>query len=273
MATTGRSEIDRPSAEEVLARINENGTADLILICEHASNTIPAELDGLGLSEETRLSHAAWDPGALGVAVALSEMFDAPLIASRVSRLVYDCNRPPEAPSAMPERSEIHVIPGNAGLTEADRRARAERYYFPFRDAVAAAIARKLATGRPPALVTIHSFTPVFHGVHRSVEVGILHDSDARLADRLLDAAAADGALRVARNEPYGPADGVTHTLLVHALPHRLENAMIEFRNDLIATPDAQRAMARRFAGWLRAALPGLAEAASDARADAGRAG
>ena len=87
----------------------ENAAAkgDVLLVCEHASATIPQKFGTLGLLPEVLSSHAAWDPGALAVARLLSEKLDATLVYQRFSRLVYDCNRPPESPSAMPVKSEI----------------------------------------------------------------------------------------------------------------------------------------------------------------------
>lgn len=240
---------------------NESGDGPFLLVCEHASNVIPAEYDALGLDAAALRSHIAWDPGALAVADELARLLDAPLVAARVSRLVYDCNRPPEAPSAMPEESEIYRIPGNAGLTHEARRARADAVYFPFRDT----LARTIDGHGAPAIVTIHSFTPVWRGVSRAVEIGILHDDDSRLADAMLaiaDEGGDGGGLVVRRNEPYGPEDGVTHTLREHAMPRGLANVMIEVRNDLIATDADARAMAARLAGWLKAAEAALARVA-----------
>jgi predicted N-formylglutamate amidohydrolase len=237
--------VDSASVAGVVEVINPQGTSDVVLVCEHASSFIPLEFHDLGLGREELASHIAWDPGALAVARTMSARLDAVLVAQRVSRLVYDCNRPPESASAVPEESEIYRVPGNTGLTAAARRARAARYYFPFRDTLAAVIDKRLAAGRSPVVVTIHSFTPIFRGVARDVEIGILHDIDARLADALLAAGAGDGSRVMRRNEPYGPADGVTHTLIEQAVSRRLLNVMIEIRNDLIRDPDQQAAMAR----------------------------
>jgi len=84
---------------------NPDGQSPVVLVCEHASHYIPAQFDGLGLSDDARHSHAAWDPGAMGVALLMAKQMDAALVASGVSRLVYDCNRPPTAIDAMPARS------------------------------------------------------------------------------------------------------------------------------------------------------------------------
>ncbi len=211
-----------------------------LILCEHASNHIPARYEGLGLDRKDRDSHAAWDPGALAVAQHLSDALNSPLIASAVSRLVYDCNRPPEAPSAMPEKSELIDVPGNKNLTKAQRQERVDTVYTPFCDAVTAQITAR----KPEILITMHSFTPVYYGKPRVCEIGILHDDDTRLADVMLAHAHLTPHLRVERNVPYGPEDGVTHSLKLHGLDHSLPNVMIEIRNDLIASPGQQKAMA-----------------------------
>lgn len=231
--------------------INAAGAAPVVLVCEHASNHIPAQLSSLGLSENVRKSHVAWDPGAMAVSKRLSVLLDAPLVASKISRLVYDCNRPPTAPGAMPIKSEIFDIPGNAGLDDDARADRVARYYDPFR----ATLAGTLAKGSNPVLITIHSFTPIYLGQQRAVEIGVLHDSDARLADQMLAVAGKHTDMVVLRNNPYGPEDGVTHTLKEHAIGAGLLNVMLEIRNDRIATSQQQDDIAQMLAGWLRAAL------------------
>ncbi len=236
--------------------VNTNATSSIVLVCEHASAFIPQEYNDLGLTQEARLSHAAWDPGARGVAVELSAKLNAVLVASRISRLVYDCNRPPGHANAMPARSEIYDVPGNFNLSEAEKNKRHDLYYLPFRNAVADAVAGVAH----PLLVTIHSFTPVYHGVHRQVEIGILHDDDDRLANAMLDRADQHTKHLVKRNEPYGPVDGVTHTVAEHATPRSYPNVMIEVRNDLIATPETQAKIASQLAGWLIEAVQSLDE-------------
>ena len=234
------------TGDHVLA-VNPMGKSPIVLVCEHATNFIPASFDALGLSDADQKSHAAWDLGAMSVARCLSKILDAPLIASSVSRLVYDCNRPPTATDAMPARSEVIDIPGNRNLSQAERAARTEVYYRPFQAALGAVI-RQITK---PIIVTVHSFTPVFHGELRSVEIGVLHDSDARLADALLSIAHQHPGAVVRRNEPYGPEHGVTHTLQEHAIEDGRLNVMLEIRNDLIATPEQQIKMSTTLANWI----------------------
>lgn len=252
---SGSSLLD-PAEEAPVAIRRPHGASDIVLVCEHASRRLPKALGTLGLDRETLESHIAWDIGGLAVAERLSDALDATLIAQTYSRLAYDCNRPPESAAAVPATSEVFAVPGNRDLTPAALKARADTFYHPFQDTVAAIVAARRAAGRHVAVVTIHTFTPVYFGAQRLVEIGVLHDTDARLADALLAALAgrAEG-LRVERNEPYGPADGVTHTLRLQALPHGLLNVMIEIRNDLVRSAEGQDKLARILRDSLAAAL------------------
>ena len=227
----------------------------VVLVCEHASPFIPEAFNDLGIVSAAKRSHVAWDPGAMAVAKAMAQDLDAVLVASKVSRLVYDCNRPPEAADAMPIRSEAFDVPGNVGLTQSDKDARVAQFYTPFKDTLANEIAQRSG----PVIVTIHSFTPVYNGQARDVEIGVLHDSDSRLADAILGVA---DTFDVRRNAPYGPEDGVTHTLKEHAIKHGHLNVMIEVRNDLIADAKSQSAMAATLTRWVSKAIDAVEAAA-----------
>jgi predicted N-formylglutamate amidohydrolase len=235
---------------------NSDARGRVILVCEHASRRLPKTLGTLGLTQEALESHIAWDPGALAVSRNMAKSLDATLVFQRFSRLVYDCNRPPESPAAMPEKSEVFDISGNIGLDQAARDARTEALYFPFREKLSRLVESRIAAGRAPVIVTMHSFTPVYFGKPRAVEIGILHDSDARLADAMLAAAGTQSLYNIRRNEPYGPEDGVTHTLKEHGLSNGLLNVMIEVRNDLIRDEVDQGVVADYLAGLLIESLP-----------------
>ncbi len=231
---------------------------DLVLVCEHASNAFPAAWGDLGLTEAQREAHIAWDPGALPVARALAEVLNATLVEARVSRLIYDLNRPPHSRGAMPEVSEIFEIPGNRDLSEAARLARTRAIYLPFHDALRAHLAERLAARHPTQIITVHSFTPIYHGTQRAVEFGVIHDADPSLAEAIVAEARAQTPLKTELNAPYSAADEVTHTLALHATPMGLRNAMLEIRNDLIATPETQKSMAQTLAPVLKSAFERL---------------
>jgi predicted N-formylglutamate amidohydrolase len=244
--------LDGEEAPAVL--VNAGGRSAYVLICEHASNRLPKRLGTLGLPESDLQRHIAWDLGAEQVARRLSRLTDAPLVLQRYSRLAYDCNRPPDAADAMPEVSETTQIPGNRNLSPADKLARIREIYRPFHGAIADLLDRRAAEGVRSMVVTIHSFTPVYKGRRRTVELGVLHDQDTVLSHRLIRSfPGVDARL----NEPYGPTDGVLHTLTLHAAPRQLRRVMIEIRNDLISNEQGQDQWAERLSASLgQAAAP-----------------
>jgi predicted N-formylglutamate amidohydrolase len=223
--------------------VNGGGQSTCVLIAEHAANRLPKTLGTLGLQPSDLERHIAWDIGAEEVARRLSRLIDAPLVLQRYSRLAYDCNRPPDSADAMPEISETTHIPGNRNLSPADKLARIREIYRPFHAAIADLLDRRAAQGTRSMVVTVHSFTPAYKGKPRAVELGILHDRDARLAKRLITSFPGVDARF---NEPYGPTDGVLHTLTVHAAPRGLEHVMIEMRNDLVSDERGQQQWAER---------------------------
>jgi predicted N-formylglutamate amidohydrolase len=232
---------------------NPGGKGRFVFTCDHASNMLPPEFGTLGLPEAELSRHIAWDPGALPVARRLAEMLDAVLVETCVSRLVLDCNRPLDAPDLIPSVSETTVIPGNADLSEVEREARIARCWRPFHDAVDSVVVRRLAAGQETWIVSVHSFTPVYKGVARPWQIGIIHDEDARLAAPLIAALKAGGDLTVGVNEPYSPADRVYFTLEKHARPRGLPCAMLEIRNDEIADEASQEKWAALLAQTLGA--------------------
>jgi predicted N-formylglutamate amidohydrolase len=227
----------------------------LVIVCEHAANVFAPQWGDLGLSAAQRMAHIAWDPGALGLARGLARRLDAVLVHAPISRLIYDLNRAPDQPGAMARRSEVHDIPGNQNLTPAERAARTAAIYQPFHHGLHALITDRIARGLRPVVVTVHSFTPVYFGARREVEFGVIHDEDPSLALAIVRAAKARTTLRTELNAPYSAADDVTHTLRLQATPYRLPNAMLELRNDLIATPAAEDTMAEMLAPVIAAAL------------------
>ena len=246
----------QPSLNPFLPVIErKDGRGQIVLICEHASNMVPAAWGTLGLSQVQLSSHIAFDLGALGLARGLSRRLDATLIHVPVSRLVYDCNRAPDMHGAVPVRSEIHDIPGNVAISPEERLARTQTVYLPFQNCLHNLLAERIALGRRPVVVTIHSFTPVYFGKKRAVEFGVIHDDNPAYAFALVRAARQTTQLVTELNAPYSAADDVTHTLRVAATPYGLQNAMLEIRNDLIASAAAQDAMAEVLAPVLNMGL------------------
>jgi len=231
------SQVDVPP----VSLFNENGRARVLLVCEHACSYIPARFDNLKLSDDVLQSHAAVDIGALDLAKIISRLLDGPLISTTVSRLIYDCNRALGAQGAIPEKSEVFEIPGNRNLSDAEARDRYEHYYLPFETAISDRLAKFTA---PPLFVTIHSFTSIYHRESREVDIGMVCDQDSRLGESMVKLSPGLTTHCVRLNEPYGPGEGVTHTLGFHGTNNGLLNVMVEVKNDLLGTVGECRQMA-----------------------------
>jgi predicted N-formylglutamate amidohydrolase len=234
--------------------LRPEGAADFLLTADHAGRAIPRHLGDLGLPEEERARHIAWDIGIAGVTERLAAALDATAVLQAYSRLVIDCNRRPEWPSAIPAVSETTAIPGNEGLTAAEREARRLAVFQPYHDRIADLIDRRAAAGRRTLLIAMHSFTPVFKGVARAVEVGVLYNAgarDLRLAQIMLDLLRAEGNLAVGDNQPYAITGNSDYTVPVHGEGRGLPHVEIEIRQDLIGDDAGQARWADRLAGLL----------------------
>lgn len=250
---------------------NAGGRSPFVLVCDHASNRIPEQYGDLGLSPIERLSHIAWDPGALAVCWQLAELLDAPLVYSTVSRLVVDCNRDTDAPDLIWTLSEATRIPGNEGLSAEGRAYRIATVHKPFHDAVDAVLAARHLAAQETILVCMHSFTPVYLGATRPWPIGLIHGRDNRFTEALRQALAAEEpGLNIGWNEPYAALNGVTMTLERHGDGRGLEASMIEVRNDEILEPRGVALWAARLARCLEAAR--LARPTTGARSETGTA-
>lgn len=242
---------DEPPAYEIF---NPEGRSRAILTCDHASKRVPRCLSSLGLERADLERHIAWDIGAEAVARRLAESLDATLVVAGYSRLVVDCNRPLSVAEAFVARSEATDIPGNQNLSEDERIARAEAFFWPYQDAVHQVVASGLQSA-VPVMVSVHSFTPVYHGERRPWDIGVHYRLDKRFATLALDHLRADGALVVGDNEPYPVALDEDYTVPVHAETRGIPYVLFEIRQDHIGSEAGVVAWAERLAGFLNEAL------------------
>ena len=228
--------------------LQETGRSPFLFTCDHYGHLIPRSLGDLGLPEEELTRHIAWDIGIAAVAEALSQQLNAHLIAQRYSRLVIDCNRPPEVASSIPIISEATLIPGNDGITREAAALRRTLIFDAYHRRIDDVIDQRLSDNRPTVLVSLHSFTPVYAGIARPWHIGTLYHRDTRLPPRLLKHLRAEGDLVVGDNEPYAVSDLTDYTIPLHGEKRQLMNSGIEIRQDLIADPAGQQQWAERLA-------------------------
>lgn len=226
----------------------------LILVCDHAYNRIPPAYGDLGLPESAFARHIGYDIGAHDVTVELARLTGAPAVMATFSRLLVDPNRGEDDPTVVMRLSDGTIIPGNNPMSVDEVERRLANYHRPYHRAVDAAIDAALERGVAPALFAVHSFTPIWRGIARPWEVGLLWDSDPRLIEPMLAALRAEGDLTVGDNEPYNGALR-NDTMYRHGTARGLAHCLIELRQDLIDTPDKAVGWARRLAPMLEAAL------------------
>lgn len=221
-------------------RFRPGARREVLLLCDHASNAIPPEFDALGLDAASRLRHVAWDPGAAGVTDALAEALDCPAFFGTVSRLVVDLNRAPDAPDLIVAENDGTHVPGNAHLTDMERQRRLVTYHRPYHHAIAQFLDLAQREGERPLVVSIHSFTPVYHGKPRPWQVGVLWKQRFPWLDAVL-AALREVASDVGDNRPYDGTVMQGYTLETHAATRELPHLLFELRQDLLSN-EAQQA-------------------------------
>lgn len=224
-----------------------NAAGGWLLVCDHASNALPPHYGTLGLPPQQLERHIGYDIGAAGVTRELARLVDAPALLSNFSRILIDPNRGEDDPTLIMRLSDGAVVPGNAEMTEEERSTRIERFYAPYHAAIDAAIDRAIAAGRPPAILSIHTFTDRWRGVPRPWHVGVLWDNDPRFPVPLLEALRAEEGIVADENVPYtGELKG--DCLYRHGTRRGLAHALIEIRQDLVCDAQGQKEWAERLA-------------------------
>ena len=230
---------------------NETGTSPLLIVADHAGKHFPRRLGQLGLSDAECERHIAWDIGIGAVCRLIGQALDAVVVRQNYSRLVIDCNRTPGSETSIAELSELTTVPGNIGLSERDKLARVREIFQPYHRRIATELDRRREAARPTALISVHSFTPVFKTETRPWHVGVLYNRDRRFAQILMELLHREDGLVVGDNEPYSVTDASDYTIPVHGEQRDLHHVALEIRQDLIADEAGQRTWAALFARLL----------------------
>ncbi|MGE0769578.1 MAG: DUF1244 domain-containing protein [Hyphomicrobiaceae bacterium] len=232
-----------------------SATRGLVILCDHASNHIPAEYGTLGLDPAQLKRHIAYDIGAEAVVRHLARLLGAPAVLSRFSRLLIDPNRGDDDPTLIMRLSDGAVVPANRHLDGDERKRRTDRFWRPYHAAITDVIDQCVAAGKAPAIVSVHSFTESWKDVPRPWHVGILWEGDARLALPLLEAFRAEHGLIVGENQPY-PGSYEGDCCWQHGVRRGLPWAIVELRQDLIREETGQLRWAERLARIIESLAP-----------------
>ena len=232
---------------DAVEMINPGGRCPMLLICDHASRFIPEEFDNLGLPEAALRDHIAWDIGAADVTRILAKMLDAPAILGAFSRLLIDPNRTLDDPTSIPAVSDGIEVPGNRDLSRDAIEDRVNRFFRPYHAAIDDQVMAMNRRGPGPAILSIHSFTPIFQNRVRPWQAAILWNRDPRLPLPLLSWLQEAGFV-VGDNEPYSGREGFGYTTHRHADARGLANALVELRQDLVSNHNDAQTWAKRLA-------------------------
>lgn len=233
---------------EAYEQLSGDRQAPLLLTCEHASERLPEGWQWPEADGRLRGSHWAYDLGAREVVHELSAALAAPAVLSRFSRLLIDPNRELDHADLFRAHAEGEPVALNLAIDAEDRRRRIEGYYAPFYAAVEHAVREHAA----PVLLSVHSFTPVYEGQPRSVELGVLFNDDETLALRLFDLLAARLS-HVALNEPWSGKEGLIHSVESHARREGRQALELEVRQDLAQDPAYRARLVAAVAEFFRA--------------------
>lgn len=226
-----RADIATPADWPAGDVFNADGRAPLVLVCEHASNTVPPGYADLGCDATDLSRHIAVDLGAADLARELALRLDAPAVLCSTSRLFVDCNRAPFETDWIAEVSDGRTIPGNAGLSAADKHARAQLVFEPFHALVAKTVASKRCDGGDPLIVAVHSYAAFLDGAARP-PVAVIWDQPEPAA-RVVASLRREVEL-VGDNTPYDGRLARGYTFDRHARAFGLRRFAIEVRQDLL---------------------------------------
>ncbi|MEQ9591242.1 MAG: N-formylglutamate amidohydrolase [Cyclobacteriaceae bacterium] len=190
---------------------------NLVVSCEHAGNNVPQGFQSIFEGhEEVLSSHKGWDPGAWIIAQEIAKHFSVVPLGEHTTRLLIETNRSLHHPELYSSYSQ--------GLSAIEKDRLLHEIYLPYRTSVENEI-RKII--KPALHLSIHTFTPVFNGLERSVDIGILFDPERNMESTfsklLLNALKVKLPAMSSRfNEPYlGVDDGfTTHLRKLHPDDH-----------------------------------------------------
>jgi len=222
---------------------NPDTGASILIICDHATNTVPECINGgtLGISDQDMARHIAFDIGAKAVSQYLAKALNTAMVSSNFSRLVIDPNRGEDDPTLLMKIYDGTIIPGNRHADKVECERRLKKFHRPYHQQISHQINMILERGQTPAIISIHSYTAKLRNrPERPWHIGVLWEQDARMPVPLMEKLRANPDICIGENEPYA---GGFHgdTMYIHATKHNHPHVLIEIRNDLIDTEQGQQ--------------------------------
>jgi len=212
----------------------QNPNNHIVLTCEHATNNLP---DDYSWSENDKRNfvdeHWGLDIGAFDAAHALAKELKCVFVHALYSRLLLDPNRTIVSDTLFRRFGDGKEVDLNKDLTFEEEQKRIKRFLIPYSEALRE-ISLKV---NPTYVLSIHSFTPIYQGEPRSIEIGVLHDHEStKFAKEINEGMKAKGYYSE-QNKPY---DGITTMGAIKSLiwakhPVMRQGITFEFRNDILS--------------------------------------
>jgi len=226
-----------------------NQEGPYVFTCEHATDNFgPQPIEAINRS--LLGTHWAIDLGAAQLTRALAMKTNSSAVLSNYSRLLLDANRCLTSETLFVDSIEGQALACNRSLTAQERLYRIECLHAGYHAGIDAAISTRVARG-PCTLVSIHSFTPVWKDVQRTVEIGVLFDAHEDLAHLVIEGLLKQG-FDTRANEPYSGTTGeLMYAATEHGKKHQIPYIEFEVRQDLLST----QASVARVCGAIATAL------------------
>lgn len=226
------------------------GGVGVVVTCEHASERMPEPWEWPAADRWLVGTHWAYDIGAAELTRELVEDLGGAAVLSRFTRLLADPNRPEDSPTLFRDVAEGHPVELNRDLAAQERERRLFRLWRPYHRTASEVV----AASDTPVVLSVHTFTPVYEGEPRELEVGVLFDTERGLAEGVAEVLREAG-LRVALNEPYSGREGLIFAVDRHARANGRHAVELEVRQDLAVEEVFRRKLVDALGPWLEGTI------------------
>jgi len=236
MSNTDSQELktEYENARIVDFRDPANPNNKIVVTCEHAKNELPDEYSWTENDRKHFVNeHWGYDIGAYNMGEALAKEMKCVFVHSLYSRLLLDPNRSIVADSLFRKNGDGQEIDLNKDITYEEEQKRIKKYFISYYEAL-----REISVKIDPTfVVSIHSFTPLYQGETRSMEMGVLYGHDSTDFALKVNEGMLGKGYKSEANKPYDGITtmGVIKSLIFARFPTKREGLTFEFRNDILS--------------------------------------
>jgi len=227
-----RAEYENAKIVDYRDPLNPNN--QVVITCEHAFNTLPDEYSWTD-HDQRHFKNEHWgvDIGAFEMANALAADLKCVFVHTIYSRLLIDCNRSIISDTLFRKSGDGEEVDLNKDLTYQEEQKRIKTYYLPYYEAL-----REISSKvNPTHILSIHSFTPMYEGQKRSIEIGVLYGHESTEFALGINDGINNKGYRSEANKPYDGtvAVGALRSLIFAKSSEKRSGITFEFRNDILS--------------------------------------